>query len=68
MRHLVLLGLCICLAPHYLAAAQRQTMVARAASVAARYTSARYGYSILVPSGWVRVPNVHWTPGAAGRP
>lgn len=31
-----------------------------------RYTSAAYGYTLLVPVSWVRVPGVRWTP--AGPP
>jgi hypothetical protein len=27
-----------------------------------RYTSTAYGYSLLIPASWVRIPNVHWTP------
>lgn len=34
----------------------------RVASGPARYTSAAYGYSLLAPTSWVRLPGVRWTP------
>ncbi len=45
--------------PHGLARAQ-------ALGDAVRYTSAAYGYTLLAPASWVRVPGVRWTP--AGPP
>jgi len=36
------------------------------ASGLARYTSATYGYTLLIPMSWVRIPGVRWTP--AGPP
>jgi len=38
----------------------------RAASGLARYTSAAYGYTLLIPTSWARIPGVRWTP--AGPP
>jgi len=41
--------------PHGLARAQSLGGVAR-------YTSAAYGYTLLAPASWARVPGVRWTP------
>jgi hypothetical protein len=64
MRYLVLLGFLCCLAPRALFTVPVHPAAAHASSLSARYSSARYGYSLLIPTGWVRVPNVRWTPGA----
>lgn len=63
IRYLLVLGLLVCLAPGYLLPPSARMPVARAAIAALPYRSAKYGYSLTIPAGWVRVPHVQWTPG-----
>ncbi len=51
----VVLALCGTLPFHRLSSTQ-------AAGGTTVYRSAAYGYTLPVPTSWVRVPNVHWTP------
>ena len=57
---LVLLGGAVSGAP------QQGVAATRAASGLVRYTSAAYGYTVLVPSSWARLYHLPWTP--AGPP
>ena len=43
----------------------RQPMETQAAGGVARFASPTYGYSLLIPSSWVHVAGVHWTPEGA---
>jgi hypothetical protein len=43
----------------------QQPSAAHAAGSVSSFTSAAYGYSLLVPSSWVRIAGVHWTPDGA---
>lgn len=62
LRGLATLSLLASLAPSSLLASPTHDAAARAGGAGLRYTSATYGYSLLIPPGWVRVPHVRWTP------
>jgi hypothetical protein len=62
LRRLAALFLLASLTPASLLAAPTRGAAAQALDASLRYTSATYGYSLLIPPGWVRVPHVRWTP------
>ncbi len=57
-----LLALLDVLTPAGVRAAPTPLPAAHAGGAAVRYTSATYGYALLLPPGWARVPRVRWTP------